>query len=242
MNTSESQDASQQSAMRRVFATAELLEMVLKDLSMQDLLMAESVCTTWASCIKSSPCIQEKLFLKPARPWLSWRWVGELGNPGNVLLKLDSPPFNPDLDDRSTPEGIYHHAEPNPLLLDSSRGNENMLDRDDGLHFTLSLYYPWPYKYGCFERMFVTQPPATEVTAELFDRPIPRVSGWERKPHTFYNPEGVRVGELIAEARALDDKNGGLRWKDCWFWASQRLMPTPEQQAMDRITDGKSSK
>ena len=163
--------------------------------------------------------------------------MGEATEPGNMLLKLDKPHVNTDPDVMSTPDRIYHHAEANPLLLKSSVGNHNIFGRDDDLFFTLSTKYPWPYKHGCFKNMFVTQPPATEVTAVYEHCGGVR---W-RTDHTFDNPNGVKVGELIAMANTLDDEVGPVRWRDCWSWASQRLMATPGQQVMACIVDGEPS-
>jgi len=54
MADSATHDVPAYNAAYQVLATAELLEMVLTNLSMRDLLLAQSVCSTWAKCIQSS--------------------------------------------------------------------------------------------------------------------------------------------------------------------------------------------
>ncbi|EME77441.1 uncharacterized protein MYCFIDRAFT_85123 [Pseudocercospora fijiensis CIRAD86] len=55
-----------------VFYTAELLEHILKFLSMKDLLLDQRVCKQWRDVIKQSPELQQNLFFRPREARVYW--------------------------------------------------------------------------------------------------------------------------------------------------------------------------
>ena len=113
----------QEQAQTKVFATPELLEIILLHLDTRTLLVsAQRVCQTWTAQVQSSPAIQEALFFRPARKFKQKKGKWHPASMWNSILpsglkeETKTDPESMNGDKSTSPCPIY-----NPLLVQAFR-------------------------------------------------------------------------------------------------------------------------
>ncbi|KAF7192765.1 hypothetical protein HII31_05906 [Pseudocercospora fuligena] len=162
-----------QLAAHAVLSTVELLEAILLNLDTKTLLLSQRTCKTWQKVIAGSILLQEALFFRP---------VPQPPPPNDASLDgadpdddnppdADSPDAKPD--DAEPPDakpddanlrGIDGGAVLNPLAREAFQLRKPKPGQPNIKVKGQSIEYVNPWIAGSFRRMYVTQPPAQEVS------------------------------------------------------------------------------
>ena len=162
-------ETSPEAALRRVFQTNELLEMIVSYLPMKKIVNVQRVAKQWKNVIAGSPRIQEKLFArrenkaqeiwvlvkyKPARGRLRDKLhrVENLPAPGNwVITPVTLNPMLHEARSWLNPNALVY-----PVSMMPSRVSVNFCAWANAFR----------YEESCMRNMFITDPPCTNVTIE----------------------------------------------------------------------------
>ena len=135
-------------AINATFATVELLEQILAELAFEDIWRCKRVSKTWQTVTKTSPILQQKLFLRPE---------GAPIKPATQPHLWRSP--------RSRLDCYYDQPmRLNPLLL-AEHDSITLLEQ----HFTciripnMNFHCPRGLDKATFDAMFLTQPPIIQL-------------------------------------------------------------------------------
>jgi hypothetical protein len=222
----------QSSAVDRLLNITELVESILLQLPCLDLLRAQSVCRSWHAIVNGGRRIQTALFLKPSGPVLDkGKLLLSSSNPDAVirvrpfLIKIINPLCPREaraekiLDGMNTcPEG----ASTSNVFAVAGALFSSYTDAEGGKAYQTCVDRLNSFPTGMFRRMFVTQPPTsqvvlgrlpsalekkdvlTELDIGLITWTTPKENGrrhrirFPREGRTILNnPEGVTMGQLV---------------------------------------------
>jgi hypothetical protein len=106
-------------AAEKVLCLVELLELILLDLPMRDLLLAQRVCRQWRACIRSSSRLKQKLFLETPHPCPRPDTETDLKVEINPLLQETFPTFFTHLE--TLDRGIFTNKKADNSTLKNER-------------------------------------------------------------------------------------------------------------------------
>ncbi|KXT18811.1 hypothetical protein AC579_8220 [Pseudocercospora musae] len=201
-----------QSAAHAALNTVELLEAILLNLDTRTLLLSQRTCKTWQKVIAASILLQKALFLRPA-PQPSP--PGD-ATPNNAAADeaapddADPPHAERDDADAATGEAYPQTADDSPIFNPLARGAFQLRKLKPGQPNTKvksrPKEYTNPWIAGSFRRMYVTQPPAHEVSIHTChggacsnDEIVVARGG-----------EGVTIGDILDK---LEKLSGGKPYK-----------------------------
>ena len=199
----------------RVFDTYELLEMVLQQLPMRDVLLAQRVSKTWKKVISQSQSLQRKLFFKPASiiaPDYDVEGEYEFGFTPLPLTNVHA-------DHTSTsfqmPGG--HTVVMNRLLRPCYSLNQQYQPPEKTVEFPKGracLPERFLYSSASWKRMLLTRPALTDILMN------DHLDGHDM----VHNASGVTAGDIYRKVRP-DNQN--WEWTcdivgSCWWdWATE---------------------
>lgn len=186
-----------QGPVNKVFATTELLEGILSNLSTIELVKVRRVSKTVSTVTKTSPIIRSKLFLRPVHLTTTVNL--------NVFIR-DSIP-----DSEQPCE--YAVAELNPLLQVRDSYPPKLIAGLSSQEISHIVFFnPRITLASCWTNMYLTNPPCTKVIIRLvyssFCSTINRANGKHyhiTADRTVYREDGVTFGMLM-EAAYLDGR------------------------------------
>ncbi|KAL3442449.1 hypothetical protein BJX65DRAFT_312763 [Aspergillus insuetus] len=106
-------------ATNKVLCLVELLELILLNLSMRDLLLAQRVCRQWRACIRSTARLKQKLFLETPHPCPRPDIETDLKVEINPLLQETFPTFFTHLE--TLDRGIFNNTKADNSTLKHER-------------------------------------------------------------------------------------------------------------------------
>lgn len=193
-----------------LWATTEIAEMILAHLPIQDLLLAQRVCTGWRNLIKGSPVLQENLFLRPRHCRTTQR-----GSSDGMPVR-----------------------EYNPLLIEHMARWFNILRCSDGDSDRVSFDKPGIEKKKAFlhrnaswRNMLLAQPPFTifESVKTLYTND--RAEVLSLSVGSIERPDGVRMGLAYDKAVELAMSKRGTFPR--YFWTLMDGMFAPVDDVDD---------
>ncbi|KAK4569703.1 hypothetical protein LTR86_002671 [Recurvomyces mirabilis] len=204
-----------------VLATVELCELILKHISLRDLLKVPLVCRDFCATIRDSSKLQQLLFLKPRvfRARKPEPVASQILTTDGRYLDFEFQHGEPS-GSKSAPEIVYQH---NPLLLHLDPGSQQLnlqqqhvweehndsRDYDAGARFVLtttSEHLLSKTYSSTVRRMYILQPPPTKIKLLLLrnDSRNSRWRNWHVVTHELTNDFGVTFGQVVDEFRQLD--------------------------------------
>ncbi|KXT00856.1 hypothetical protein AC578_960 [Pseudocercospora eumusae] len=210
----------------RVFAVAELLELILLQLPMKDILVHQRTCKAVCDAVAGPEALKKKLFLLPAGPVIepidndaeSKSWTLSCLEYPSVNVK-----FNPaTLVERMAVDSGQIH-EDHRTSYDLGAWPPAVVSVDEFYftsHWKIEIHVI-PAKRQSWDRgvltdgatwrnMFLTQPPISAISFcnDYINAIKAAVEPWEiHEPFlTFWNPTGLRIGDLHREVRELQDR------------------------------------
>ncbi|GME22633.1 f-box domain protein [Neofusicoccum parvum] len=203
----------------QVFRTPELLELILLHLPMRDLLLAQRVCQTFRTLVRTSPTLQQALFFKPL--------------PATALPQPSSPSY---LRSHPSRKPTAESWERNPLLIpdfwpwfdrDDPTNKYSPTLRDPDTLKTLPLATErrvWLRPEASWRRMLVVQPPVGQL--EMM-RMFHGMSCDDLADGTLCLGQGLTMGVLydITCQEVLGVRNNTLRsFRVQWHGAERRVV------------------
>ncbi|KAF2723027.1 hypothetical protein K431DRAFT_243506 [Polychaeton citri CBS 116435] len=244
---------SRDAACKAVFNTHELTLMILCHLPMQQLLRARHVCKSFYSFIVYDTHLQRQLFLLPEPQKTIWAYDTRL-----ISVRA----YTYTSDDHHDPTWINNQRKTipgkvNPLLFFKDASHEHVPGIKNNV-FTMMKWcdtvrflqrpslQPTVTATSLIHRMFICQPPCTEVEFKWFfycgkPRRAPSVgsSEWKYLRIRVWNENGVRFGDLVKgfmeETRkekmfdGADPENFYLRKAPCVVWMKGVCFPSKDE-------------
>lgn len=207
-----------------ILNTPELLENVLRYLSNIDLLCSKGVCCTFRDVIETSPCLQKKLFLKPASRNDIGSWSWKSNNAVTRLPKKTKQGLGAEQVARPVEVNVY-----NDMVLsrrkrcdadpESRRIMQRVTYSQRVKRFSLLEFKIFEHRMTSFETfpadsiyrsMFLTQPPITTALIYL-------IGEWRHVKEQrsmiarldVVNEDGVRVSDIVESVREEIAKDAG---------------------------------
>lgn len=216
-----------------VLDTAELLAAILSDLPVNDLIKVRLVSRQWESMIAAFPALQRKLFLRKHK--FTSTWV--LDNRTKVLKK-----FDPIKDSQRGKEWFDRQGRCDPAIVNTllfardpacTSGKRKLSSRFPNAETLTFIRRPRMHldlqndKGLFFDKMFLTQPPATDMVIRFnyYDRK-PKCIGY-RGPNreiklSIENEEGVTWADVVTAFQNTvgpGARDVYVRTAKCKIWA-----------------------